>query len=352
MPAFLHKPARDDNLLQAWVASGHPEDRQLDFKADMWVDKLDKATGYLKVPAAEEFASDVAAFLNHVGGDLVLGITDNGGRAAGWFPAAQATFPGKVDQLRDWLNQRLEPRDACANVDYWESQVAGQHPVLVVSVAPYRFGPVAVLSRRSHGKGAKRTDRLYHLFPLRDGTSTRYLEMSEVARRMNAKSRSHFLGAVEALAFGPRPVRIASPVLVAGPGGRLPLHLAGDHPHAVLREASDDALVIGISCTDRAIKLLAQANLAELRRRGDAGDKQALKQLHQMKNRRPRAPGEAVSLQEIAEATNAERRLPVPLDLVRALWHEPRTGGLFVHVVLDVDLVWDGGYWLLASPNP
>lgn len=348
MPPYLHKPVRDEGTIAAWVGAHRPEDPQLDFKANMWEDKLDKA-GCIKVPAAEEFASDVGAFLNHIGGDLVLGVDDGGGAAGGWFPAAKITFQGKVAQLRDWLNQRIEPRDACANVDFWECTVAGQHPVMVISCAPYRFGPVSVLCRHGQGSGSKKTDRLYHLFPLRDGTSTRYLEITEVARRMNQRSRSHYLGAVEALAFGPRPVRFASPVAVRGPHGPVALHLTGEQPHAMLREVNDQALVLGVTCTDRAIKLLANASVQELRRRGEAGNEQALKQLHQMRNARNKRPGDAVPLQEMAQAMNAERRLPVPLDLIRALWHEPRADGLHVHIVLEVDLEWDGGFWLLAS---
>lgn len=346
MPTYLHKPVVTEAEVAALVEGGKDEDEQLDFKADMWIDHKHKKKDYTIVPAAEEFCSDIAAFQNHVGGDIVVGVVDRDSRAAGWYPADKARFLGKAHRLRDWMNQRLDPRDASANVTIWTCMVEKIHPVLVINVAPYAHGPVGVLCRAKGG--SKRADRLYHLFPVRDGTATRYLEMAEVARRMDSRARANFLGAIKALRESVTTVRIASPVMVAGPRGNIPLHVHDGQPHAMLLGVDDQLIALKLMITDSAARLLHNENQRLLRLRADQNDADALKQLapHTRGRRGPFSTNDSV---EADAALRAVREVSVPLDLIRSLWQEKRGGRAEMNIALDAHLTWILDHWALVT---
>ena len=135
MPSYLHTPLCHASSIQALVTGRAAETKHLDFKATEWTDHYNKKGDCIRWTAQEEFASDIAAFMNHEGGDIVLGIHEKDGTASGFYPADKCSFVGRSEKFRSWLNQSLDPRDATNHVEFREFRVDSEHPVMVISVA-------------------------------------------------------------------------------------------------------------------------------------------------------------------------------------------------------------------------
>jgi hypothetical protein len=86
--------------LQALIDHEVRESRTLDYKRD-WPSERD---------ARIEIAKDVCAFANSLGGDLVFGIREEGGAAAGIVPLRLANLDADLLTLTNALHDLLEPR--------------------------------------------------------------------------------------------------------------------------------------------------------------------------------------------------------------------------------------------------
>src|SRR5258708_6752874 len=97
---FLHKPSRDPAVIADYVATKTEETETLDFKM-----KIDRTPD--KVP---DLAKDVAAFANNLGGDLVIGITEQNDRASGWYYMSDSELKDALKWITDALDL-LRPAD-------------------------------------------------------------------------------------------------------------------------------------------------------------------------------------------------------------------------------------------------
>jgi Putative DNA-binding domain len=153
MPRF--EPFTETTSLPA-VGDGY-ERAMLDFKAK----------GETK--SAFHLAKDVAAFANHLGGTLLIGAREEGGRVARYLPLTAQEAKGVQDAVSAAVGNRLSPKPI---VDFAQLPVdAGV--VLAVNVSPYigqAIGVRVIADKAKEGFG----DDAY-VFPVRTLTDTIYL---------------------------------------------------------------------------------------------------------------------------------------------------------------------------------
>lgn len=184
------------------LAERRPEGDQLDYKSDWWRDQRRKW----------EPAKDVGALANHLGGHIVIGVTEERDEIS------RSTLPGEVvgveldgkprQMLTQALHNWLEPREVADLVDVTELTVRGK-TVLLVTVRPLIDG-IAVVDRNG---GA---DPQFSV-PLRRGDDTYWASWRQVEERMSTSGRRAYLRAQQ-LTQGNRPgqyhMQIASQVLI------------------------------------------------------------------------------------------------------------------------------------------
>jgi hypothetical protein len=141
-----------------------PEDQDLDFKSGHY----DKGSS-----GAAEISKDIAAFANHLGGRIVLGIAeDSQGQAEGRTPVA----------LDDGEVRRIE------------SLIAGIHPMVtgvrirsVKATHDETLGYYVIDVPRSpmapHGLWRDKNDKNWLCFPVRHGTTTYYMTETQLASK-------------------------------------------------------------------------------------------------------------------------------------------------------------------------
>ena len=135
---------------------GLPEDYDLDYKRQRY------GTGS---QAAKDAAVDVAAFANATGGLLIIGIEEEGTGVASALAADTAP-----DDLGLWINQVVAARvSPTPTIGHASIPVSGGS-AHIISVAPSTRKPHAV----SVGNDTLR-------FPIRSGTTTRYMSEPEIA---------------------------------------------------------------------------------------------------------------------------------------------------------------------------
>jgi len=199
MPIFLHRPVRDTAEVLRYVDERRSENCHLDFKQKFWDAR--------QPTSPVEAAKDVAAFANADGGDIVIGIIDEADCAAGFY-SSEVDAAVAFTQLRDWLRNRLRPRDVAETIDVVPldvPQASETSRVLVISVPPWAHGPVAV------DDSSTSSEKPRFFFPLRRGKRTVYLTFEELMRLADSHRRSMFLRLRELESFG-KDVYIASPV--------------------------------------------------------------------------------------------------------------------------------------------
>ncbi|KRA30967.1 MULTISPECIES: AlbA family DNA-binding domain-containing protein [unclassified Nocardioides] len=182
LEALLEASLDEDGLTEAAinrvVTSAVHEGEQLDFKLEPHLPESGKAAASSERgwSSEQEFAKDVCAFANHIGGILLIGVKDDKGAAVSASPTV--TDPSK-------LTQRL--RQALSN---YASPVPRFHPVpiaaaaggyyLALIVAPSPLSPHAV-------RGTAGNDKRPLHYPVRDGQDTRWLLEHEIAERYRAR---------------------------------------------------------------------------------------------------------------------------------------------------------------------
>jgi hypothetical protein len=87
---FIHKPIRNTNEVAKVVTEQQEENESLDFKQEVWKD-------------GAEAAKDAAAFANHVGGDIIIGVTESNHTASGWKDVALADARLENQRIRQFL---------------------------------------------------------------------------------------------------------------------------------------------------------------------------------------------------------------------------------------------------------
>jgi hypothetical protein len=301
MPTYLHAVVAGPEELMHHVVEHTPESLHLDFKREFWKDEQRNNT---IVPAQEEAAKDVASFANAEGGDIIIGITDQDHRAGVFFDAPNVL--GVEPQLREWLRNRLAPREVAETVtvklfEFDHEQKRRQ--VLVVTVPPWPHGTVSVWDGDN--------DKAGYFFPIRRGDDTRYLRFEELMRLTDPKKRSMFR--LKELEREERRFTLASPIYARGVL-LLPVPLADDK-HGEIKSVSDDVVVFTMVGT-RAPLTSEQFFIS----------------------------GNPPAKERIEIPWN--RALAVPLELVRAAWRDP-DGARLLQIALEPTVLWDSDRWRL-----
>ncbi len=299
---FLHTPARSPAVVQDYERQHREEGEQLDFKAIAW-----------EKGKSLEAAKDVAAFANHLGGDIIIGINDKGDRADGWNPIPNADIPATIRNIRDWLIKHIRPQEVAEIVDI--EQVVAPQPdssVLVVSIPPF---PQLV------GIEDRETDKIILQFPIRTGRRIRWLTFDEIMTRTSTSTRGTYIK-LKALAdsIGPYTrISFTSPVLV----------VAGDELKDLLKQGRIHCEIVEL--TPDVIKVTMNGSENSLHGR----------QWH------PNGT-ETMSHPVTVEAGH---KLTIPLEFVRAVWKDQKSISQIEHlsIALSANIVWNGDYWSFVT---
>jgi hypothetical protein len=197
--------------IQAAVEAGVEESSDLDFKEGHYEETEAKR---------EELAKDVAAFANHVGGLLVIGVREQQLRAVELTPVSLADDP--VSRYRQILAGRITPHVRDVSISVREVPGQPDQGIVLIAVPRSLLAPHAVF--REHDK------KRQMFWPVRSGTDTRYLAEAELAefyrtRFAGVAAQSARLDRVQAegrLRLGAAPAWLAISLVPALPGGVRP----------------------------------------------------------------------------------------------------------------------------------
>lgn len=175
LEALLGGPLDAEGLTQETierlVAEGAHESEVLDFKGSLGPPTKGPRRDWLP---EQEFAKDVAAFANHRGGILLIGVEDVDGvavSAPGW--TFSSTPEVEERRLRQAVVNYISPIASCDFI--WVERVpSGWFLGLVIPPSPR--SPHAVTSHSGEGRTALR-------FPVRHGSDSVWLSEAEVAER-------------------------------------------------------------------------------------------------------------------------------------------------------------------------
>lgn len=264
------EPIRDPQSIDQLL--GMQEDERTEFKRATWRD-------------GAEAAKDVASFANADGGEIVVGVVEDGAaRASSFENWAQMDDAAAVQQLRALLITHIRPRDFTDKVLMVPIRTSAGTRACVVDVPP-SASVVAV------GYGSDRDQKLG--FPIRSGRETRWMSFDEVESRMLSEERValHRLRRFSQTP-GERPAALLAGIWF--PAYRQPAKL--ETVRLKFRMLSETHLVLEWTCDVHFYGSGLQASVTQ-------------------------------------------RELSIPLALIRRVF--PREGG-GVHVELRADLLWDG----------
>lgn len=110
MPHFIHTIA-DEARIREVLRLGSQETEQLEFKA-LW-GPWSKAKS---ADARFEPMKDIAALANATGGDILVGVSQRDGRAAGLCLKPEDDRPGAVGELLGWVASYLHPPEIATTI--------------------------------------------------------------------------------------------------------------------------------------------------------------------------------------------------------------------------------------------
>lgn len=157
-----HRETIDARTIEQLVADGVTEDDSIDFKKAMYAVKEDQAK--------DELAKDIAAFANHRGGVLIIGVDEVNGRASSGLP-----FEGGDATKRQVLSvhaARVRPLVPDLAVE-WIPAGPYAEGYLLIGVSA---SPLAPHAAGNPNQGALR-------FPVRTGSQSRYMSEAELAAK-------------------------------------------------------------------------------------------------------------------------------------------------------------------------
>ncbi|MES2643888.1 MAG: ATP-binding protein [Myxococcota bacterium] len=309
----------------AWVRSEAPEGEALDFKGAFWPEKGTR-------PRAEEIAKDAAAFLNHRGGVLVVGVADDADRAAGF---TGVPVPDHADQtVMQALQRHLVPQSASGAVHAYV--VAGTHDgvarqVLIIEIGGWAHGPVAV----------RVGDGLYRL-PIRKGAHTEEIPWEQAMRDLNSSHRRNWLRFTGWREANDRlGVFVGTAIRAqAADGSSSVVPCLIEEPFAELGQVDADVVHLRVLRTAFVRWVTTIAPQVEKVR---AGVQEELPQLLLT------GLGLAAARQ-VWNDTRATIDVPVPYEVIRAAWVEtPPASPPRLHLLLDGDLVFGGQRWYVRA---
>lgn len=174
----LDESGLTEAVIKRVVDVGVRETDQLDFKLRPHLSESGTAVTQVdrNWSAEQEFAKDVCAFANHLGGLILVGVREENDIATEAEPTV--TDPGAVTQrLRQAVLNYSSPSPQFHSIAI-ESAAGGYYLALIVPPSP--TAPHAV-------RGATGNTRRPLHYPVRDGTDTRWFLEHEVAERYRAR---------------------------------------------------------------------------------------------------------------------------------------------------------------------
>lgn len=320
--------------VQNLVRDGGWEDASVDFKR-----KLGGATDN-KV-AGREACKDVAAFLNGMGGTILVGIDESEGSTASAVVGVDDLDSAR-EKLAGWLRDGLRPASACACVNPLPIRV-GDLTVLAVNVSPWPHGVVAV-----EWAGSPFPWR----FPVRRDHTTGDLTIEEVLMRSDAAGRAnHIKLATWLSAHSQLSVHVGSPFAVRMMDRTEILPAPRGAFHGTAMRVDEDVLVLRLRCTLAAKRRYAHAWLAYV------GDRAArlgftvddVKRMEEWAGTAVEDTVTAAGWSHGGWSDEATQEHEVPLDLIRSCWLRRTTNGPLLCVLLDATIEFDGANWMTVS---
>ncbi len=322
------QPITTPERVAAIVTAHERENEQLEFKAIYWKKEGDR-------PAAQEAGKDVAAFLNALGGTIVVGIGDgegNDGVANGL-----ASVPDPEQRARDLVEQlraSLVPSGAAEYATPVPLTVGGKG-VLVVNVRPWPYGVVGV---RWGGTGES------YRFPVRHGARMVDLAWEDVVMRNEAARRSTWLR-LHALVGGQKWAWVWIHSTVAARSGTvcMPIKPSKGQHAAYVESMSDDTLelvMLGGDLPAAALKATAVQVDEEYQYADMVGKREGWRAMESAKL--SRAPG---------WSNHESGRLVLPLSTIREVWPTKAKSGSApeTRLLLDVDIYFEDGGWTFEA---
>ncbi|MBW4781978.1 ATP-binding protein [Rhodococcus fascians] len=169
----------DAAAIERAIADNVVETDQLDWKSKEY------GTG-----KGEDIAKDVAAFANHRGGIIVLGVREKDSAADESTPVSVSSEEVKA-QVRSAVAGRVQPFLGGITVRQTDAATDGGGHYVVIEVAPSRDAPHALSPGGPNGNTLS--------YPVRNGAETRYLKEFEVAARYRDRvaSRADIFAALQ-----------------------------------------------------------------------------------------------------------------------------------------------------------
>lgn len=280
---YLHVPVRDAQTLQSLVDKHQRESEQLDFKRAL--------------DSVEQFAERIAAFANHRGGDIVLGIEEKNDQADRWSPVPSSAMPNTMQQIAQ-AREFIRPREFASLIETTEILAPTLDLWAIVVSVPPSPEVVAVEARR----------RL--AFPIRVGTHTDHLSYEDVMLRTSVAVRATYikLCGLRNRISGRIPVSFSSSVIgLVGNTERLPV-IARTGSHSFLVSLSSEVLTLDM----KSAKLINQYYFMD--------------------------------------ESCSGLLLTIPLELIRAAWQAPRDASVpMICLALDAEIVLHGQTWILET---
>jgi hypothetical protein len=128
-------------------------------------------------------AKDVAAFANHLGGNLIFGAVEKDGRVGRYVPLTEAEMNATQDAVSKAVAQRCSPKPLFDFGRYSD----GAGFILTILVWPFLAQPVGVKAKGDVSAGGYGGDA--YVFPVRSGSDSIFLLPEQLAMYMIPETR-------------------------------------------------------------------------------------------------------------------------------------------------------------------
>lgn len=295
MPRYLHNPVKNANTVEEYIKNKQPEGKQLDFKAVPWKDDL-------------ELAKDVAAFANHLGGDIVIGVNDKEDCANGWCPLKESDIVKTISKIQQGLITHLRPSSFAKFVETKDfPQPTKGQSFLVVSIPP-SIDLVAVEDKQS--------DKIQYKFPIRNNRRNQCLTYEEIMTRISIVTRNIYLKLKNLVPeLGSVKVHFSNPVLI-------------EMKRSLYSMNSDDGYHGSLENYDESTVQVRMENPATYKNYTNSTD---------YKLNQVRIPNNGL--------------IDIPFDFVKSIWStiNINTEKQLLHIALDAKIIsYNGGTWTIV----
>ena len=141
---------------------------------------------HLKKALAEELACDICQFANTLGGVILIGVEEGGGKIPGLSVATSFFNVDNIEQIRVFLNDKVRNHfyPSSINFDIVAIEIEKDICLLAINIYPLPNNIACVFSPSSSD---------YLRYPFRTEFGKKYMRPYEVEERMNNRNRSLFI---------------------------------------------------------------------------------------------------------------------------------------------------------------